>query len=711
MVTARRRDEREQSVPMTVSVLSGADLETKSVVRLEDLTHSVPSIQIVPSAFSANTPKFTIRSQSEYEPLLTEDPSVNVYFADVVQERAHGLNAQFFDLASVEVLKGPQGTLFGRNSTGGDVLLVPQAPTKEFDVQTDLTVGNYGLTTVNGVVNIPVNDELQLRVGGGVIRRRGYTRDLTTGVDLDDAHNEVWRVGALYTPTEILKDTLFVTGFQAHEHGTALQITGNDPAGLQALAWPAAQGYLLQQQTLPFHTVLGGVTPGDKVNTVSVANTTEWALEAFTLKNIFGYRKVGAGQNFDYDGTPLPIFTSREQLDAKQFSDELQILGSALDHHLDWIGGLYWFKENGVETQVAALNYAPFFVQNSVQTGNVTNISDSVFAQGTYRLPSIEALSFTAGARYTRDKRELTGTAVFNGGCGISLDNAGTIAADPCYETVGKTFSSPTWQVGVDWQITPEKLLYLNQSRGYKSGGFNLRAQTPAQFAPYNPETVTQEELGLKADWHPRGTALRTNIALYYQAYDNIQRTEATVINGGLVTTIVNAATATVKGAEADVTWLPVQSVQLRVYWAYSDAGYSKWLVPNAAGGYDDYSRNQFSYAPKNSGGASAQTQFALPGKVGTLLAEIDGYHQSEIQEQDVNVIPDGVARAYTIGNARLELQDVAASGVSVAFFVRNFTNRNYYLSGTPIVGLGSTVMTLSPPITYGLQIKYRLKH
>jgi iron complex outermembrane recepter protein len=276
---------------------------------------------------------------------------------------------------------------------------------------------------------------------------------------------------------------------------------------------------------------------------------------------------------------------------------------------------------------------------------------------------------------------------------------------------VSKTFSSPTWQVGAEWQVTPARLVYVNSSRGYKSGGYNLRAQNPAEFAPYNPETVTQEELGLKADWHPGGTALRTNLALYYQAYDNIQREEATVVNGGLVTTIVNAATATVKGIEADVTWLPIKTLELRAYWSFSDAQYSKWLVPNGAGGFSDYSNFNFSYAPKNSGGGSARKSFLLSGDAGTLIAGIDGYHQTKIQEQDVNVIPDGIAPAYTIGNLRFEWKDAMHSGISTAIYVRNFTNTKYYRSGTPIVGLGSTTMTLGEPLTYGLELHYGLKH
>jgi iron complex outermembrane receptor protein len=711
VVTARRREEREQSVPMTVSVLSGKDLAADSVVQLEDLAHTVPALLIVPSAFTANAPKFTIRSQSQYEPLLSEDPSVNVYFADVVQERAYGLNSQMYDLQSVEVLKGPQGTLFGRNTTGGDILLVPELPTKDFDAEVDSSVGNYGLTSISGILNLPINDILQLRLDAGILRRRGYTRDISTGVDLDDAHNENWRLGVLFTPTDEFKDTLFVTGFSALEHGTAQQITGNDPAGLQALAWPAAQAYLAEQRALPFHTVLDGPIAPDKANTALVANTTEWSPGAVTVKNIFGYRTVVASSGFEYDGTPINIFQSSSAINTKQYSDELQVLGNSFDHHLDWIGGLYWFKESGFENQVSTLDYAPYLLQNSAETGYVTNISDSVFAQATYHLPTIDTLSFTLGGRYTRDKRELLTNEIFNGGCGIYLDNAETEVADPCNGSASKTFSSPTWQAGIDWQFTPDKLLYFYQSRGYKSGGFNLRAQTPAEFTPYDPETVTQEELGLKADWHPGDTALRTNLAIYYQAYNNIQRTEANIIDGGLVTTIVNAATATVKGAEADITWLPVKSVELRAYWAYSNASYTRWLVPTGTGTYTDLSGDAFSYAPRNSGGGSLRKSVILPGNAGTFVAGIDGYHQTAINEQDINYLPYGVAPAYTIGNLRFEWQNAMDSGLTAAIFVRNFTDAKYYLGGTPVVGLGSTVMTLGPPLTYGLELQYKLRH
>jgi iron complex outermembrane receptor protein len=711
IVTARRREEREQSVPMTVTVLTREDLAANSVIRLEDLTHAVPAVQLTPSGFGANDPRFTIRSQSEYEPLLTEDPSVNVYFADVVQERAFGINGQLYDLASVQVLKGPQGTLFGRNSTGGNILLVPQAPTKDFDAQVDLSAGNYGATSVSGILNLPISDMLQVRLDAGILRRRGFTRDITTGVDLDDAHSETWRVGVLFTPTDNLKNTLFVSGFTALEHGTAQILTGNDPSGLQALAFPVTQAYLRQQQSLPFHTTLDGPIEPDTANTVTLSNTTEWTLGDVTLKNILGYRRVTAGSGFDYDGTPINIFQSSTNINSKQYSDEFQVLGNAIDHRLDWIGGLYWFREYGFEEQAVLLDYAPYTTQDSVQTGFVSNISGSVFAQATYHLASIPELSFTGGVRYTRDKRELTANAVFSGACGIYQNNADTIPAQPCYGSVSKTFSSPTWQVGAEYQLTSEKLIYVNSSRGYKSGGFNLRAQDPAEFSPYNPETVTQEELGLKADWHPGGTALRSNIALYYQAYDNIQREEATLVNGGLVTTIVNAATATVKGIETDVTWLPIKTLELRAYWSFSDARYSNLLVPNGSGGFLNYSDFNFSYAPKNSGGGSARKSFPLSGDAGTLIAGIDGYHQTKIQEQDVNVIPDGIAPAYTIGNLRFEWKDAFRSGISTAIYVRNFTNTKYYRSGTPLVGLGSTTMTLGDPLTYGVEFHYGLKH
>jgi len=187
---------------------------------------------------------------------------------------------------------------------------------------------------------------------------------------------------------------------------------------------------------------------------------------------------------------------------------------------------------------------------------------------------------------------------------------------------------------------------------------------------------VTQEELGLKADWHPGGTQLRTNLALYYQSYRDIQRTQATVINGGLVTTIVNAATAHVRGVEADITWLPIRALELNAYWAYSDAGYTKWLSRMATAHLPTTATTASPTRQKIPGRQRAR-ELPLTGTAGTLVAGIDGYHQTQIQEQDVNVFPYGIAAAYTIGNLRFEWQNAMDSSLSAAIFVRNSPTRN----------------------------------
>ena len=702
VVTARRRAENVQDVPVAVTAFDGASLARKSVVRLEDLTKATPALQVVPSAFSQNTPRFTIRSQSQFEPLLTLDPSVAVYFADVVQSRAHGLNAAMFDLASVQVVKGPQGTLFGRNTTGGAVLLAPNAPSMD-GIEGSLTVnaGNYDLFTYEGVINLPITDRLAIRFAHQIVRRDGYSLNRATGERKDDQHNESWRLSVLYDSQSGFRNTLFLNGFSAKENGTAFKLTGATPAGLFATAYPTVPALLAAEKAAPFHSFVSAQTgTGAVVSTFGIENTTEVELGAVTLKNIFGYREVDSVSRFDFDGTTFQMFDSRESLDSNQFSNELQLLGKALDDRLDWIVGGYYFREKGVNSQGGILSFPGFFEQRTLDVGHVKNSSVSAFAQANYKLPFLEGLSVTAGGRLTRDKRELTGSGTNFGICNRT-DLSG-VPLSPCERHVEKSFKEPTYTFGLDYQISPHHLVYIAHRRGYRSGGFNLRARTPQEFTPFSPEIVKDVELGLKADWRIGGTSLRTNFALYRQKYDDIQRVQAVVINGVLVTTIVNAAKATVKGFEADATWLLGDNVEVRGFYSYSDPVYDNWVARGV-----DLSNNKFSYAPKHSAGGSLRITQPLPGDNGSISVMGDVYYQSRIQLQDVNVVPDGVEGGYATANARLEWNNVLGTKTSAALWVRNLTDTKYFTSGVPIAAFGSTVKTIGAPRTWGVELKY----
>jgi len=616
-----------------------------------------------------------------------------------------------YDLASVQVLKEPQGTLFGRNSTSGAVLLVPQAPTDQLGGYASVELGNYNLHSIEAGINLPITDNLQIRLSGRGYAHDGYTRDVTSGLRYDDADNYSLRLGVKATFGRF-SNLFFMNNFHSNENGSAFKvynvrpvILGHPVSDIPVAA--AAYQEFLASQNEPFHSVRTSIPKNaNQTRTWGIENTTTYALtDDISLKNIFGYRHVNADNPFDYDGTSTFAYGGHIVTHEKQVSDELQLTGTAFDKHLDFIGGAYYFRESGDETQTTTLNFQPYLSQASVGSSDVVNQSKSLFGQGTLHVPGFEALSFTAGIRYTWDKRTFGRSATVNGVCAVVDANTGGKPINPeCRRDARYTHGEPTYTLGVDWKIAPDKLLYFVTRKGYRSGGFNPRAYVPAQFIPFQPESVTDYEIGIKADWHTPIGHFRTNIDGYYQDYKDIQRTQTTVVNGLLVTNVVNAATARVKGIEADVTWTPVRWIELHGYYSYTDAGYKKWQVPIAGGGFQDRSNFDFANTPRNSGGGSVTVLHDLSTGAGQLALTVDGYAQSHMQTSDDNVLPEGIIQGYKLFNGRVEWRDVLGKPVTLGAFIRNLTKEKYYTSGVTVAGagLGYTVRTIGAPRTFG---------
>ena len=703
IVTARRREERIQDVPIAVSAVSGEDLAAKSVVQLSDLTRAVPALNIVPGGFGGGVPRFTIRSQTQFEQLLTLDPSVGVYFADVGQARAHGTNSGFFDIASVEVLKGPQGTLFGRNTTGGAIVITPNAPTDNLEGYLRATVGDYETRNFEGAVNVPLGEGAALRVSGRIADHKGYTYAPNAGRYFDDEHSTSWRASLRVNITDTLTNFVVANGYRAKEQGAGWRLTGVFPGSLIATARPDVFTYLNQAGN---QRIAGTSNPDPQNDTRAwgVSNVTTLDLGDITLKNIFGYRKVDAISGLDFDGSPLLVWPSVETLHQNQYSDEFQVLGKAFDNKLDWIVGAYWFREKGDDTQRTKITLPPLFNQDVIRTGYVTNESKSLFAQGTYGLT--DKLSFTAGARYTWDNRQFQqkGINLLTGACSI-VTAANVPIAQPCLsQEFSKDFGALTYTVSLDYKFGDGKLVYLAHRRGYHAGGYNLRANTPAQFLPFEPEVVKDIEAGVKADWDVGGTRLRTNLSAYYQYYTNIQRSITVPISGVLVTSVVNAATARIHGFEAEIRWLPVRNVEIAGFVANSNFKYAKFEQVLAGGVIQDLSKNRLGFAPKWSGGGSIRVSHDLPGDAGSLTAQGDFYAQSQIELQDLNVA-NGVAAPYAIANFRLEWNRMLGTEISTAFYVRNALDKQYFNSGVAVNGVGVITKTYAAPRTIGLEL------
>ena len=467
IVTAQRREERSQDVPIAISAFSGQQLEQRNVKQPQDLYGSVPSLVVGNQGQAVrDVQSYSIRGQSTG---FLASPAVAIYLAEVPLPASVNFNLQgspgmFLDLENVQVLEGPQGTLFGRNTTGGAVLLVPKKPTNQFEAYIEGTVGNYDLRGVEGAINIPVIDDvLMVRVAAAYRDREGYTRDIVWNKSRDDVHYYTGRIGVLFKPTERFENYLMAYGTNSDNNGAGHIHRGWNYDLLKGIGFcsdttPApglgvsCDVYRRQTQIAdeigPRQT-RNAIDEFAKIKNWGIVNTTSYDLsDELTLRNIFSFQKLKDKFTVDQDGTPiqqydtfilnnrfpdfpipgmsefgLPLTPGNVYVNAdpnfglpndniKQFTEELQIQGNMLDKHLTFTAGGFYYnaKPSGLWGR-NNLNYCPALFTGLCGLGQsysgVTNKSKALYAQGTFDFgavsPTLENLRLTAGYRYTWD--------------------------------------------------------------------------------------------------------------------------------------------------------------------------------------------------------------------------------------------------------------------------------------------------------------------
>jgi len=729
IVTARRREERLQDVPLAVTAIPPKALERANITNVSGLRTQAPALIIVPGAgANKSTPTFAIRGQSQQELTILADPSVSLYIGDIVAPRSQGANGGLFDLASVQVLKGPQGTLFGRNSTGGIVQLIPNAPTHEAGGSVGVTVGNFGTLNTEAVVNMPLGDKLAARLAVVSNKDDGYLYDVLLGRNVNFTDNQALRFSLKWDPNDALTNTLVVDAYHSNEGGAGSYVRAINPNGVFNSApartprnYPTLQQMLADQQARGTLKTASGTPSFSKVETLTLANSTVYDLgDHISVKNIVGYRDVKSHSYEDTDGLPIPLLEIERIFDQHQFSDEFQILGQS--GALNWIAGAYYFREKGSDQGASVTGAVDF---GDVQPTSVfaypgwantwikaKNTSYAVFAQGTYAFPSVEGLSLTAGVRGNWDKREadiLSRTAT---ACRFTMDedhNPATAETRPtlanCDLPLSVKYSEPTYNVSLDYKFGDNKLVYVAHRHGYRTGGFGARAATEAGLRrTFEPEIVDDVEVGVKADWRFNGAFLRTNLAVYSSQYKNIQRLlqDNTVIP--ITTVTANAQKAQVQGGEFEFLFRPVPSIELSGFWAYADGKFKKFIDPNGV----DLSATAFSRTPKNVYSLSARFMPTIPDKIGSELSFGASYFHSDGFVDNDGAAPTQVTYAYELVNLTAELRNVGGTNASIGLYVNNALNEKYDFAMLDVFSsLGFSARTPGDPRTYGVRLKY----
>ena len=758
-VTARRRAEDEERVPLRVTAISAQTLRDAGTKSAIDLQMLAPSLTVSGDLGSRDTDVFTIRGQTQ--PFGGADPGVLTYFADV-PFNASGRGSTY-DLDNIQVLNGPQGTLFGRNTTGGAILYEPKRPDDQFGGYLDATVGNYADHELQGAINVPVSDTLAVRIAGDLAERNGYTKDVTFHSDLDNVDYQAFRVGVTWRPFSGFENYAVFDWLHDRNHGTGAQLTAIAPqAQLTAFAigefqlagdpaavadgtaainafYPTLQGALTNQQALGPRRTTSSIPLFYKRDSWGLTDIATWDVAAHIhLKNIFGYRSDKDQPAFDYDGSYLPILDIPNprtwESNGDQVTEEFQVLGENQSNTISWIAGFYHETDHPsgnseVERDVFGGGFA-FPPLSSTEIDHLANggTSNAIYAQAHVDAGSwLPGLSFDAGGRYTWDHKVASSTVCIIPAMGLSCPFP--VPATPPYAqpTLKDSFRAPTWTLAANYQATDDTLLYATYRRGYKSGGFNS-GSVGTGLEEFKPEFLTDVEAGIKSNWSIGGLPVVTNLDGYYGWYQNIQKNDLVsittitpappgppVVQTTVGATTLNAAKATVKGVELSTDFILSQNLQAGLFYSYTDAGYGRFVLPTAIlngafVGTADHAGNPFAYTPKSKFGVHARFHIPVDPAWGTPYLSAQWYTQSKVWFTDLSdEEPDAFQNSYNLVNLRLDWENVGGSAFDAAVFANNVGNTTYKVAANALEHLtGTTASIYGEPRMFGIELRYR---
>jgi iron complex outermembrane receptor protein len=733
VVTAQRRAENLERTPVAVSVVSGDALTKQGIASEADLQSAVPGLTIRGTADS-NQLNYALRGQS-VDAFSTSPPAVLPYVNEVATNNAG--SSAFYDLQSVQVLKGPQGTLFGRNGTGGAVLFTTTKPTDIFGGYVSAKAGDYGLGSVEGAVNLPiVDDKLLLRVAAFSEHQNGFQHNLFNNTTVGTENRNAVRISLTAKLSDKLKNDLVLDYGQNRGSSMVPSIysvggTPFIPAPVlfspildAAVGFPGAWNlYLsqhpgayaggltafaaLQKERGPYNVDIDGPLSNRDQNLI-VSDITTYDLSSdIQIKNVFGYVNSQAAYRADIDGTPYGIESTGQNANTtknKQFTEELQLLGKAFSKDLSYVVGAYYLNNTEYyDSPSTFLNLTPIISPASAATAaDLTDQSYAGYAQGTYNLGSltkIEGLSVTAGIRYTEED---VGEQVLPGSPYYDLPA-------PFERNLSQSAGKLSWQFGAQEQLNSNLLLYVVTRRSFRSGGFNGTAAPLAGTAAvggalFKPETATDVEGGVKIQGDLLGAPARLNLAVYNQWVDDIQRSIYGLADGQPAGYTTNVPAAEVTGFEAEGQINPTSWLKTGASLAYTDARFTDaktvlFGTPTIYGPYPD--------APRWSGSLFAEATLPLQGPL-SVSARGDLYAQSSFYFSSLNntVNPGSQLAGYGLADFRVSLDDNAA-GWSVSAYVKNAFNHVYYVGGVPLGSLlGFNTALPGAPRTFYVQIR-----
>ena len=772
IVSARKREESLQEAPLSVAAFSATAMRNGDIMRVDDLTRFTPNLKLEQSSGLQNAASVLIRGVGSADVIGTRDNSVGIYVDGVYLSRAQGQLVGLSDIQRVEVLRGPQGTLFGRNTIGGAINIITQKPGDDFAADTSVRAGNLDLFQTRGSVNIPlVQEKAAALFSFESTSREGYTKNRLIGQDTDDRRSLGFRAALRLNPTEALE--VLLTGAQSRSHqagrGGECRYNPASLAGAPVVQIEQLSGFQLVQECLANEandefTYNSPLRTKDNLDTTGVTSQITYEVSSITLKSLTSWQRQDSDglvdltfSNVTGPGTSNGNTTAFGFLDFAedendQVSQEFNLNGEALDGRLNYTAGLYGFYEKSTPSlsgQFVGFNLcqadpntlvfpaaleaalkpmfaglgqdpnqplAPVFKQAVVCNGSFTQRTPRAstrayagYGQVTYDLSP--ALHFTGGLRYSRERKEFSFKQSNFLNPAVQFD---AFAAAPV-GSQAERFDKWTPLANLTYDLSESSIVYASYTRGFKSGGFNGRpvAAVPATLLPFDQEVLDSYEIGYKSTAFDN--RLQTNIAVFYGDLDDIQRTILSAGGGGqFAARAANAGEAVIRGAEIELRAAPMSGLELRIGLGFTDAEYRD---------FDDLTRGPLVNGVQTSVPFNRRNEefFNTPNFTGSFSAAYTWYGLAGLgdlttrvnwyHQNEVNYAPTTeTLRQGTYGLLGGQIFLMLADGkTEIGVFGDNLLDRRYLNGGASFEdGFALGNAYFGAPRTYGVEVRRR---
>lgn len=690
VVTATRQATDLQTTPVAVSALSGGDLQERNVTTLQDVAQFVPSLELVgrPGRGGASS-GITIRGIGT--DAQDSQASVGVYVDEVFFGSGYGNVLGLLDVQRVEVLRGPQGTLFGRNTIAGAIQYVSNAPTHEFEGYVQGSYGTFDHVSIEGAVNVPVSETLAIRVSGMYDDTDGYVEDLLNDVNLGANRTAAGRVRLRWEPG---------SSFTLDLKGEYIDVEANGRPTLIDSINPNAQFVFLAglfgADTSGFNDSLlsPSFSPGDYqtfgYNFPDFFDFKQWLVQGtmsyyvsdnVTLKSITAYQSSEAFFSQDFDLTPVPILAVTTNSEVEIFTQELQLSGTLFDDRLSFTTGAYYFsgEDIGSATQLLSFGLAPL----ADTTGRGVQETDSIALYGQATFDLTDAFSVSVGLRYTD---ETTKSSLLN-------------------ETDPIEFQFTDWSphFGIQFEASPDAMFYAKASKGFRAGGFTANRSLPGGGLAFNPEEAWTYEAGARLTI---ADVWRFNPTFFYTDWKDLHSVEIIFTGAGPVATTQNVGDARIQGIEIETELAVTDDLTLNGSYALLDAEYTS-INPEVVGGGGVTVNSDLRAVPENKLTVGATYERELSSAVNMILSANYSWTDEQrgaTSDAGATTLP---SRGLLNGRITAELLDRA---LSLSLYGNNLTNE-YYLIGGNDFARGATAgireLDVGRPREVGVELRF----